>query len=60
MSDAGIISSELLVCGRSVHSIMLLPLVARGIETIYVCLWRMFVFMSVTVTVWGSLGMFVV
>ena len=34
--------------------------VRRGIETIYVCIWRMFVFMSVVVTVWGSVGMFVV
>ena len=25
-----------------------------------VCIWRMFVFMSVVVTVWGSVGMFVV
>ena len=24
------------------------------------CIWRMFVFMSVVVTVWGSVGMFVV
>ena len=29
-------------------------------ETIDVCIWRMFVFMSVVVTVWGSVGMFVV
>ena len=33
---------------------------ARCIETIDVCIWRMFVFMSVVVTVWGSVGMFVV
>ena len=25
-----------------------------------VCIWRMFVFMSVVVTVWGYVGMFVV
>ena len=25
-----------------------------------VCIWRMFVFVSVVVTVWGSVGMFVV
>ena len=31
----------------------------RCIETIYVCIWRMFVFMSVVVIVWGSVGMFV-
>ena len=51
-------SSELLVCGG--RSILLLPLVARCLETIDVCIWRMFVFMSVVVTVWGSVGMFVV
>ena len=45
---------------RCVRSILLLPLVARCLETIYVCIWRMFVFMSVVVTVWGSVGMFVV
>ena len=42
------------------RSILLLPLVARCLETIDVCTWRMFVFMSVVVTVWGSVGMFVV
>ena len=31
----------------------LLPLVTRCIETIEVCIWRRFVFMSVVVTVWG-------
>ena len=36
------------------RSILLLPLVARCLETIDVCIWRMFVFMSVVVTVWGS------
>ena len=35
-------------------------LVARCLETIYVCIWRMFVFMSVVVIGWGSVGMFVV
>ena len=55
----GSLSSELLVCGGGVHSILLLPLVARCLETIGVCLWRRFVFMSVVVTVWGSVGMFV-
>ena len=55
----GSLSSELLVCGGGVRSILLLPLVARCQETIYVCLWRMFVFMSVVVTV-GSVGMLVV
>ena len=42
----GSISSELLVCGGGVRSILLLPLVARCLETIDVCIWRMFVFMS--------------
>ena len=46
------------VCGGGVRSILLLPLVARCLETIDVCIWRMFVFMSVVVTVWGSVGMF--
>ena len=54
------LSSELIVGGGGVRSIMLLPLVARCLETIDVCIWRMFVFMSVVVTVWGSVGMFVV
>ena len=42
------------------RSILLLPLVARCLERIDVCIWRMFVFMSVVLTVWGSVGMFVV
>ena len=36
--------------------LLLLFLVARCIETIDVCIWHM----SVVVTVWGSVGMFVV
>ena len=55
----GIISSELLMCGGGVRSILLLPLVARRLETIDVRIWRMLL-MSVLVTVWGSVGMFVV
>ena len=55
----GIISSEMLMCGGGVRSILVLPLVARCLETIDVCIWRMFVFMSVVI-VWGSVGMFVV
>ena len=47
----GSVSAELLICGGSVSSIFLLPLVARCIETIDVCIWRMFVLMSVVVTV---------
>ena len=46
--------------GRSVRSILLLPLVNRCIETIDVCIWCMFVFISVVATVWGSVGMFAV
>ena len=42
------------------RSILLLPLVARYLETIEVCIWRMFVFMSVVVTVWRYVGMFAV
>ena len=42
------------------YSILFLRLVARCLETIDVCIWRMFVFMSVVVIVWGSVGMFVV
>ena len=49
----GSISSDLLMCGGGVSSISLLPLVARCLETIDVCIWRMFVFVSVVVTVWG-------
>ena len=49
----GSLSSELLVCGGGVRSILLLPLVARCLETIDVCIWRMFIFMSVVVTVWS-------
>ena len=56
----GSLSSELLICGGGVRSILLLPLVARCVETIDVCLWRMFVCMSVVVTVWGYVGMVVV
>ena len=54
----GNLSSELLMCGGSVCSILLLSLVTRCLETMCVCIWRMFVFMSVVVTVWGSVGMF--
>ena len=56
----GSISSELIICGGGVRSILLLPLVARCLETIDVCIWCMFVFMCVVVNVWGSVGMFVV
>ena len=56
----GSFSSELLMCGGGVHSILILRLVARCQETIDICIWRMFVFMSVVMTVWGSVGMFLV
>ena len=49
------ISSELLMWGGGLHSILLLPLVAGCLETIDVCIWCMFV-----VIVWGSVGIFVV
>ena len=51
---------ELLMCGGGVCSILLLPLVAICLDTIDVCIWHMFVFMSVIVTVLGSVGKFVV
>ena len=52
----GSISSELLMCGGGVCSILLLCIVVRCLETIDVCIWRMFIFMSVVVIVWGSVG----
>ena len=39
----GSISSELLMCGGGVRSIMLLLLVAGCLETIDICIWRRFV-----------------
>ena len=39
----GSMSSGLLVCGGGVRSILKLPLVARCLETIDVCIWHMFV-----------------
>ena len=43
------------MCSGDVRSIVLFPLVARCRETIDVCIWRMFVFMCVVVTVWECL-----
>ena len=43
------------MCGGGARSILLLPLVARCLETIDVCMWSMFVFMSVVI-VWGACG----
>ena len=56
----GSISSELLVCGGGVRSIVSLTHVVRCLETIDVCIWCIFVFTYVVVTVWASVGMFVV
>ena len=47
----GSISSELLMCDGGVRSILILPLVARCLKSIEVCIWLMFVFMSVVVAV---------
>ena len=40
------------MCGGGVRSILILPLVARFLETIDVCIRRMFVIKYVAVTVW--------
>ena len=56
----GSISSVILMCGEGVCSILLLLLVAMCLEIIDVCIWHMFAFMSVVMTLWGSVGMFVV
>ena len=50
----GSISSELLMCGGGVRSILLFPRDNRCMYMEHVC------FMSVVVTVWGYVGMFVV
>ena len=50
----GSLSSTLLMCGEGVRSILLFPLVVRCLETTDVCIWCMFVFMSVVVNVWGK------
>ena len=52
----GSISSELPMRGGGVRSILLLPLVARCLEIIDLCIWHMFVFMSVVITLWRSVG----
>ena len=54
------ISRKLLMCDGCVRSTLLLPLVARCLETIDACIWRMLVFISVKVTKWGSVGICVV
>ena len=55
----GSISSELLMCGGGACSILLLSLVARCLETIDVCIWRVCFYVCCSDCV-GSLGMFVV
>ena len=37
-----------------------MPLVARCLETIDVCIWRVFGFMPVVLTVWGAVRFVVV
>ena len=53
-------TSEAGKCDGGVRIIVILSLVARCLETIDVCIWRMYVFMSVVMTVWGSVEMFLV
>ena len=43
------ISSELLMCGGGVGSILVLPLMSRCLEAIDIYIWRMLVFISVVV-----------
>ena len=56
----GSVSLDLLMCVGGGHSILSLPLVTRCLETIYVCIWRMFIYVCCIVNVWGCVGMFVV
>ena len=56
----GNISSWLPMFSGGVRSILFFPRVTRCLETIDLCILCMFVFMSVVVTVWGSMGKFVV
>ena len=49
----GSVSSELIMCGEGERSILILPILARCIESKDVCIWRMFVFMSAVVTLRG-------
>ena len=57
--QAGVVGTDSLCCG-GVRSILLLPVLSTCLETIDVCIWHMFAFMSVVVTGWGSAGMLVV
>ena len=54
------ISLDMLMCGGGVRSISLLSPLARCLDTTDVCIWRMFIFISVVVTVWRSVEAFVV
>ena len=56
----GSISSELLMCGGGVHSIFLLPLVARCLETIYIYMHMVHVCFYVCCACSDCMGMFVV
>ena len=47
------------MCGGGVCSILLLPLVARCLETIDVCIWSILV-LAVVMTMWRSVEMLVV
>ena len=53
----GSISSEPLMCGGGVRSMLLLPLLDIYLDTMDVCILCMFVFMFGVVTVWISVGM---
>ena len=55
----GSISSELLMCGGGVRSIVLLPLVARCLEIIYIYVYGAFFYVCFGDRV-GSVGMYVV
>ena len=48
------------MCGGGLCNILLLPRVARCLESIDMCKWSMYAFMSIVVSVWESVGMFVV
>ena len=47
------------MCGGGVRNILLLPLVARYLETIDVCIWHMFVYVCCSDCV-GYVGLLVV
>ena len=53
------ISSELLMSGGGVRSMLLLPLVSRCLDTIDVCIWHVCFYVCCSNCVW-SVGIFVV